>query len=608
MENQEGLHQVLLKQLRNFGLSYESSPDLRDWQHLLRMISTTYETGCEGVTGNTEAHNARLLETVFDATHEGVVIVSADRRVLYANPAVGDIVGFSPEELVREGEGFLRHPDDTNMCETICYQARKLDRWQDEIPLHTKDGEERRAWLSIDTMRDDQGEIEYFVALLHDVTDIRQSRAQLEHIATHDSLTGLPNRTLFEERLKQALSRASRHGTMGALLLLDLDRFKEVNDGLGHTIGDQLLKESAHRLKNACRFEDTVARLGGDEFILILEDLGNANEAANVADKVLSTFSFPFDIDKMTLQVEASIGITIFSDFGEKAEDLLKQADSAMYAAKAAGGQQYKYYTTEIGLKAEANISVQNELRAAIGADQLQLVYQPQYDASSRKLVGVEALLRWPMPDGSVRMPREFIEIAEVSGLIHPLGLWVFEEACRQAAEWVSAGVDFGRLSVNVSGQQLSDNHFVVEVERLLNEYAIEGRWLEIEVTESTVINQNDIRHRNLQKLHALGIQLAIDDFGTGHSSLANLRHFPLARLKIDQSFIRDLGSDSHGEAIVAATIALAKRLALEVVAEGVEEEGQLDFLRAQECDVVQGYLYSRPIHGSAISEQCALH
>jgi len=547
--------------------------------------------------------NARLLETVIQAAREGVAIISESRKVLYANPAVGEITGFSPQELMREGEGFLRHELDHRLCQQICSEARRGDHWQQEIELHTKSGETRLVWLSLDTLRTRSGEIEYFVALLNDVTDIRRSRAQLEHVATHDSLTGLPNRALFESRLGQALSRARRHDTRGAVLLLDLDRFKQVNDSLGHSVGDGLLIEVAKRLQRASRQEDMVARLGGDEFTLILEDLDEGEQAAMVADKILEVFSHPMLIEGLELEVATSIGIATFPAEGETIDDLLKQADAAMYDAKESGGNQYRYHSPELSETAINNISLQAELRAALTAGQLQVVYQPQFTLDAGELVGFEALLRWPQADGSMRMPEEFIHVAEVSGLIEPLGLWVFEEVCRQAVRWQQQGVDYGRLSINVSGRQLVNPKFAASVSGLLDRYGIAGSHLEVEITESMVIHEGDMRHRNLDELHALGIQLAIDDFGTGHSSLVNLKRFPLKRLKIDRSFILDVGRDPNDEAIVGATIALGKELGLEVVAEGVESEYQVGFLRDLYCDVVQGFLFAAPMTPQQVSE-----
>lgn len=548
------------------------------------------------------ARNARLLEVVISAAREGVVIVGRDRRVLYANPSALEITGFTELELLEGDRGFLRHEQDRALCDAICTQANQGSHWQDEIEIHTKMGEKRLVWLNLDTLRNEAGELEYFVAIINDITDIHRSRAELEHVATHDILTGLPNRALFEERLEQALSRARRQKGHGALLLLDLDRFKQINDSLGHTVGDGLLVEVAQRLMRASRVEDLVSRLGGDEFTLVLEDLEDIEQAAVVARKILNVFKEPMMIESLTLDVSTSIGIATFPAEGESIGDLLKQADAAMYKAKEAGGNQFRFHTPELSECAMSNISLQSALRAAVSAGALRVFYQPQFDLASGDLRGLEALLRWPRPDGSLMLPEEFIGVAEVSGLIEPLGLWVLREVCAQAAAWQEQDLDYLSIAVNVSGRQLVNPGFAGQVAELLERFDLPGHRLEIEITESMVIHEGDMRHRNLYELHALGIRLAIDDFGTGHSSLVNLKRFPLHRLKIDRSFIHDMGKDPNDEAIVGATIALAKELGMEVVAEGVETSFQQQFLRELGCDLVQGYLYADPMSAEQVT------
>ncbi len=545
--------------------------------------------------------NARLLDTVINGAQEGVVIISDNQKVVYANPAMESITGYSAHELMAEGQGFLRHDLDKSLYEMICEQAREVDRWQSEISIHHKEGGERAIWLSLDTLRNDEGEIDYFVALLNDVTAIHESRAALEHVATHDSLTSLPNRALFEVRLEQAVSRSLRQQARGALLLLDLDRFKQVNDSLGHAVGDNLLIQVAERLQFASRMEDTVARFGGDEFTIVLEDLDSEMHAARVAEKILQVFQEPVIVGHLRLNVSTSIGISIFPEDANTSDLLLQHADAAMYVAKAAGGGQYSFYTQNLSEMALANISMQSALRRDLTDGVLELVYQPQFRLDGGELVGMEALVRWPQADGSVAMPGDFIGMAEVSGLIEPLGLWVLSEVCKQGKYWRSKGIDFKCLSVNVSSRQLANPSFSDQITALLEDCDLLGSELELEVTESMVIHEGGVPHQNLDRLHALGIKLAIDDFGTGHSSLVNLKRFPLSRLKIDQSFIRDVGKDANDEAIVGATIALAKELGMEVIAEGVETEQQASFLEMLMCDVVQGHFYSKPLSAEEI-------
>ncbi|WP_245832091.1 putative bifunctional diguanylate cyclase/phosphodiesterase [Solemya velesiana gill symbiont] len=402
--------------------------------------------------------------------------------------------------------------------------------------------------------------------LARDVTELARSRYELEHMATHNGLTGLPNRALLSDRLVQAIARAKRLGSLGALLLLDLDRFKQVNDSLGHPLGDELLKEVAKRLQMSSRVEDTVVRFGGDEFIFILEDLHDSAHAGQVAQHILNLFSTSIKLSKIELDVTASIGITVFPDDGDDCHSLLKQADNTMYAAKEAGRNQYSFYTEELGANALAYLALESQLRKAITNQELVLLYQPQFNFSDHKLMGFEALVRWPTADPEHRSPESFIRIAEMSGLIEPLGLWVLNEACRQAALWQQNGLDFGRVTVNLSSRQLNSPGLSAQVENILGRHGLSGNTLECEITESMVVHEGGVAHSNLEAFSQMGICLAIDDFGTGHSSLVNLKRFPLSRLKIDRSFVDGLGEDTNDEAITSASIALAKQLSLDVV------------------------------------------
>lgn len=541
--------------------------------------------------------DTRLLSTVMQSAHEAMVVVDAQRRLLYANPAVASITGYSLAELHRRQQGFLLHECDEGLCEELCNEAHSGARLQREITLHLPDGGQRLVWLNLDTLRDAAGNIEYFVAMLIDVTEIKRSRAELEHVATHDRLTGLPNRALFEERLDQALSRARRQQTLGALLLLDVDRFKQINDSLGHQVGDELLREVATRLQHAGRMEDTVARLGGDEFTLILEDLADLTQAGRVAQKILKVLGRPMAIADLELIVTCSIGIAVFPHRGDDmAAEFLRQADTAMYEAKRRGGNQYDYYTEEMGSRAMASLEMESDLRRAIERGDVTVVYQPQYALRSGELIGLEVLARWHDPVRGQVPPAEFIAVAEMSGLIDVLGFMVLEQVAAQLAAWGDRGLEFHRVAINLSPRQLAAPDLVPRCASILEQHGISATSIELEITERVVYQEGGPSYRNLLGLHRLGFQFAIDDFGTGHSSMINLKRFPLARLKIDQSFIQDIDTNSNDEAIARATAALARELGLEVIAEGVERAGPAAILQGLDCHGVQGFLYARPM------------
>lgn len=565
---------------------------------LVRDVSASVES--EGV--------ARMLQTVLSQASEGIVIVRGqDRRVLYANDAVTDTLGYTPEELMAEGEGFLRHELDQALCDELCQLARNRDAVKKEAAIHDKEGGERKVWLSIDTLRNSAGEIDFFVCLLTDLTEIERSRQMLAYQAAHDSLTGLPNRTSLRERLGQALARARRHDASGAVLLLDLDRFKHINDSLGHGVGDEVLCQAAARIDGACREEDFVARLGGDEFVVVLEDLQSPTQAGRVAEKILQAFREPLRLKgEEELHVTPSIGVCVFPDDEEDADDLVRRADAAMYEAKGRGGNSFDFHHPDMTERARRHLEIERALRLAIAEDRLEVHYQPQFDLASGSLASMEALVRWRLPDGRLRPPGEFIGVAELSGLIVPLGYWVVEAVCRQIRAWHEAGLGCTQVAINVSARQLAEPAFAGRVSELLAQYGVPSTCVELEVTESIEVPPGSIRMRNIEQLREAGLRLAVDDFGTGHSSLANLKRFPLSALKIDQSFVQDVGRDPSDEAIIRAIIAMAKALGLETVAEGVEHELQLAFLRELGCDRVQGYLPGRPMPADEMAELLA--
>jgi diguanylate cyclase (GGDEF)-like protein len=430
----------------------------------------------------------------------------------------------------------------------------------------------------------------------------RRKQEHFHRLAHFDPLTGLPNRLLFVDRLHQVLTQAHRAERMAAVMLLDLDRFKTVNDSLGHAAGDQLLKAVAERLSGCIREGDTVARLGGDEFSLLLPDLRYIQDGATVAQKILDVLTQPFRLNGHELFLSTSIGITLYP-FEESSDALLRQADAAMYAAKRRGGKCFEFYTAEMGAASVKRLSLEGALRRALEREELVLHYQPQIDLPSGTVVGAEALLRWRHPEWGLVAPSEFIPLAEETGLIVPLGQWVLEQACRQAVAWRNAGLAPGRIAVNVSARQFHQSDFAATILETLERTGLEPRRLELELTESALMGNLEATAAMLETLHHAGVQIAIDDFGTGYSSLGYLKRFPIDRIKIDRSFIRDIPADADDAALAAAIIALCRNLAIEAVAEGVETAEQLEFLRERGCHSVQGFLLSPPLPTAGLAE-----
>jgi diguanylate cyclase (GGDEF)-like protein len=426
-------------------------------------------------------------------------------------------------------------------------------------------------------------------------TAVRAS-VQIEHLAYYDGLTALPNRELFIDRLSLALVQAHRDSKKLAVLFLDLDRFKQINDSLGHSVGDELLRAMAKRVHEAVREGDTLARLGGDEFTLLLPGVHNAAEAARIAQKLLEAVRCPFQLQGRELFVTTSIGISLYPEDGVDAESLIRSADIAMYRAKEQGRDRFQLYAPAMNVQAVERMGLEHGLRKALAQDQLVIHYQPIIEVATGRIHGTEALLRWRHPELGLVPPDDFIDLAEMTGLITPMGPWILEEACGRTRAWQRGTRFYLSIAVNLSARQFQEHDLVGQVEQALKSTGLEARFLELEITESVAMNTVENTLRTLTELKALGVRISIDDFGTGYSSLAYLKRFPIDTLKIDQSFVTDIGTSAEDSAIAAAVIAMAHGLGLRVVAEGVEQEEQLEFLRRQRCDHYQGYLFSRPL------------
>jgi diguanylate cyclase (GGDEF)-like protein/PAS domain S-box-containing protein len=551
----------------------------------------------------------RQWAMAFENIHDGVMITDASCRIQTVNAAFTTITGYSAEEAVGASAKLLqsgRHPPEfyQQMWATLLDEGR----WQGEIWNRRKNGEVFPEWLTLNVVRDSAGQVTHYVGVFTDVTRSKTVEAQLERLAHYDPLTDLPNRVLLQARLEQTLTRAQRRDTTTAVMVIDLDGFKTVNDSLGHPAGDELLVCVAARLQTRLRADDLLGRLGGDEFLVILEGCGAPADVAVLARDLLDTLAAPVPLTcGKDAYVTASIGISLHPVDGSRGVvELLRDADAAMYRAKEQGRNCFCFYTTNMNAEAVAKLEVQAALSRALARGELLLHYQAKVDAASGCITGAEALLRWNRNGEGLVPPGQFIPVAEQSSLMLDIGAWVIDEACRQIRAWMDAGLPVVRVAVNVAARQFAAGDLDRVVARALLRHRVDARWLELEITEGMLITDPDAAISMLKRIKALGIKLSLDDFGTGYSSLAYLQHFPLDTLKIDQSFTRRIGEQPDGAAVVDAVIALAHRLQLRVVAEGVETPLQRDYLRRKGCDEMQGYHFGRPAPADSLQQQLA--
>jgi len=555
----------------------------------------------------TERHQAeaqmRLAAGVFDSTQEGIVVTDIDGHILSVNPAFTRITGYAGCEVIGKTPAILKsHHQDQNFYRVMWSELRSKGEWRGELWNRRKDGEAYLEWLTISAVAGQDGKPSRYVAVFSDVTELRRKDDQIRHQAYHDALTGLPNRFLLADRLDHALEVSRRTQDHVAVLFLDLDRFKVINDSLGHHEGDKLLVEVARRIGQTVRKSDTVSRLGGDEFVVVLGTFADTTEVALVAEKIIATLARPLRLAGKAVHSSTSIGIAVFPQDGEDAAALLKNADTAMYQAKAAGRSCFRFFDRSMNEHAVRRLELEAQLRQAIDGNQLELHYQPKVVVETGALAGFEALLRWNHPEQGRIPPMEFIPLAEETGLIIPLSYWVIEEACRKLAKWRKGGADI-KVAINLSARQFHDEKLPQRIEAILQRTKVPGSALEIELTEGAVMDAPGRAIVILQRLRALGLRISVDDFGTGYSSLAYLKRFPINAVKIDRSFVMDLPDDAEDAAIVRAILELARALNLDVVAEGVETVEQLDFLRRAGCGQIQGYYFSQPLPASELGE-----
>ncbi len=539
----------------------------------------------------------KLAASVYHNTVEAIVIADHQGNILSVNPAFAEITGYTAEEAIGKNPRLLK--SDRHHADFYAEMWRRLaetGQWRGEIWNRRKNGEIYLQYQTITAIAGTDGKPARYVSVFNDITEMRQKDERIKHLAFHDALTGLPNRSLLQDRLEHGIAVAQREGRRIAVLFLDLDRFKTVNDTLGHDHGDELLLIVTERLSNVTRTTDTLSRQGGDEFVLVLRNPSDEREVALIAERIIEVINEPMNVLGVPVQVGASLGIAFYPDDGQSALGLMKNADTAMYAAKAAGKNTYRFFNQTMTARAEERLRTEADLRMAIERGEFELYYQPKVCLDGRTACGAEALIRWNHPQRGRISPLDFIPLAEETGLIVPIGDWVLEESCRALAEWARQGIPLQRIAINVSAVQLRSGRLAERIGGLIRQYGLAPGDLGIEITESTVMGDHQNAVAVLDELRAIGLTVAIDDFGTGHSSLAYLKRLPIDTLKIDRSFVTDADSNEEDAEICRTIIALGKALSLTVIAEGVETEGQASFLAAAGCPIAQGYYFAKPL------------
>lgn len=539
----------------------------------------------------------RMAAAVFDSTLEGVLVTDRHGLIVHVNRAFMQITGYQQEEVLGQRPSkFKSGRHDAAFYQQIYGALAEKGEWSGEIWNRRKSGEIYPQWQTISAIRDERGELSHYVAVFSDISAIKHTEQELAYLAHHDPLTGLPNRLLFNDRARQALAAAQANKRGCALLLLDLDHFQSINDGLGHTIGDQLLKLVGERLGQAVGSSVTLARLGGDEFGVLAENCQQVGQAGKLAQGIIERMREPFEFDGHRLFISASVGISLFPSDALSAEQLLRNADSALFKAKSSGRACYALYTEELTAHAQHRVETASELRRALAKDELRVFFQPVHDLFTARMVGVEALVRWQHPQRGLVPPGEFIPIAERTGLIAEIDAWVLREACLQMVHWQAQGRSPEFVAVNISSRLFGQRELYRQVADVLHQTGLDPALLELEVTESAVMEDPEVALEQLHRLRELGLNLAIDDFGTGYSSLLRLKRMPVQKLKIDQGFVAGLPLDDDDIAIVRVIIALARSMGMQVHAEGIEEAEQARFLLEQQCQLGQGYWFGRPV------------
>ncbi|MBL8519631.1 MAG: PAS domain S-box protein [Betaproteobacteria bacterium] len=538
----------------------------------------------------------RRFKALTESAMDIVTVLDEQGVIRYQSPSVKHLLGYEPAEMIGKNQFDLVHRDDAvTMRSDFARLIKSGDmRLAAEFRVMNAAGE----WRTLESIGKnclDDPHVKGIIVNTRDITDRKAIQERVQHLAYHDALTGLPNRLLMQDRIAQAIVHAQRAGARCVVMFIDIDNFKNINDTLGHDVGDDLLRQVALRLKGAVRAQDTIARQGGDEFIVLLDQMEGHQGATRVAQKILENLRAAFKVHGVDQHVSASLGIAVYPDDGQDPPTLLRNADTAMFHGKALGKNTYQFFTPQMNIAVKRRAAMETSLRAAVSRGDFALVYQPQIDLNTGEIVALEALVRWISEEGGTVMPGEFIPLAEETGLISDIGNWVLREACKQAVQWQRAGHPPRRMAINLSARQLADRGFIENLQATLAESGLSPQWLELEVTETQVMRQGEASVSLLDRIAQLGVHLAVDDFGTGYSSLSYLKRLPISKLKIDQSFVRDITVDPNDTAIVVAIINMAKSLDLEITAEGIETAGQLTLLRAKGCSVGQGFYFSVP-------------
>ncbi len=541
----------------------------------------------------------RLTAAIFEASNEGMLISDPENRVLMVNPSFSKITGYAPEDVIGNNPSLLssgRH--DAAFYHAMWEEIASKGRWSGEIWNRRKNGSVYPENLTITAVKGADGEVENYLAVFSDISRHKQDQEIILYQANYDALTDLPNRQLVQDRIHQALIQAQRESFQSAVLYVDLDNFKVINDSLGHTAGDALLAEMSLRMKDCLREQDTLGRLGADEFLVLLPRLHSADEIVAIARRILERVSKPMNLEGRAhdLVMTASIGIAVYPNDGGSTDMLIRNADTAVSHAKQQGRNQYKFFTDDMNARSLERLDLENKLRYGIEREELILHFQPKVELRHGRVSGAEALVRWEHPVDGLIPPDKFIPVAEDTGLVIALGEWVLKAACVQAREWLESGIFAGRMAVNVSARQLGKKDLLDVVERAVNESGLPIKHLELEITESSIMENLEDTLEVLWGLRDMGAYLTVDDFGTGYSSLSYLKDFPIDALKIDRAFVKDIGTGKGGEKLAAAIIAIGQGLGLKVTAEGVETTDHLSFLRQQWCDEIQGYYFSKPL------------
>lgn len=549
----------------------------------------------------------RIASKAINSINEGIMVTDAGGMITFVNPAVSKITGYSEEELLRQSPGILKSGRHTNQFyKELWGDLKRNDSWQGEIWNRKKTGEIYLQQQTITATKDEEGNLLQYSSVFFDITDQRHAEEKLEYQAYHDTLTNLPNRLLFSDRLKKAIARSHRENTKLGVAFIDLDNFKVVNDSYGHAVGDQLLEEAAERLNKTLREGDTVARLGGDEFAILVENISHEKDGAVILEKIIRNLSIPYLLMGHEMPVTTSVGMSFYPDDGKDVVTLLKNADTAMYHAKENGKNHYQLFDQQMNKKIMQRMKMENGLRKAIEQGGLSMVYQPKVLIKTGEIVGWEALVRWKNHNGNPVPPDIFIPIAEQTGMILALGEQVFHSVCAQTKKWLDCGYQFEHSAINISARQIDRQDFPQFLDKCMCKYDLDPSYLCIEITESAIMHNISLAMINLQAIRAMGMRISMDDFGTGHSSLSNLKLLPIDELKIDKSFIDNVPEAKDDVIIVMAIAQMAKTLGLTIVVEGIETKTQLDFIESIGCHIMQGYYFSPPVSADKMGQLLA--